>query len=125
MTQIQKTANVSKAAEKQILYCVVLAPDVEDLQGDVVDAETIEKAAHEYLKDFSTVGFMHATEAHASVVESFVAPVDMDVNEQRITKGSWVIAIQVHDPELWAGVKDGTYTGVSIGGSGVREDMVG
>jgi Putative phage serine protease XkdF len=122
----------AKDAPKQILYCVVLEPGTEDLQGDVTSADEIEKAAHHYLLESRVVGDSHLKngrgnliEANAGVVESFVAPVDFEVGGERILKGSWVIAIKVNDEELWKAVEDGEITGVSIGGFGERVSIDG
>jgi hypothetical protein len=112
---------------KQILYCVVAEPGDVDLHDDVWDLDEIEKAAHQYLLESRVVGDSHSKNARgnlikadAGVVESFIAPVDFEVGAEKILKGSWVIAIKVNDPEMWAQVERGDITGVSIGGTGYR-----
>lgn len=118
-----------KSAAKQILYCVVAEPGTEDLQGDVWPDDEIEKAAHGYMLDSGRIGSQHAKnsrgmliEVDAGVVESFIAPADFEVGEEKIRKGSWVIAIKVRDPEMWNEVESGEITGVSIGGIGERHE---
>jgi cation transport regulator ChaB len=120
---------VFKAADKpkQILYCVVLEPATEDLQGDVTDETEIEKAAHQYLLDSRVIGDSHQKDGYgnlfkvdAGVVESFIAPTDYEVSGEKILKGSWVIAIKVYDTEVWKSIEAGEITGVSIGGFGER-----
>lgn len=121
MTTHEVVAGVRKRDDvKKIIYCVALEPETLDLQDDIVSAEDIETAAHGYLADHRVVGDMHITKASASVVESYIAPVDFELEGQKVLKGSWVMAIKIHDEEMWAGVVAGDYTGVSIGGSGVR-----
>lgn len=114
---------IVKRAAQQIIYCVALEPDSVDLQNDVVSAEDIETAAHRYLRESRVVGNMHIAKAEAEVVESYIAPVDFDLDGQKVLKGSWVMAVKVHDAALWAAIEAGEYTGISIGGSGVREPI--
>jgi DNA adenine methylase len=118
---------VKAKTPKQILYCVVAEPGDVDYQNDFWDADEIEKTAHQYLLESRVVGDSHSKNAHgnlikadAGVVESFIAPVDFEVGEEKILKGSWVIAIKVNDSEMWAAVEKGDITGVSIGGTGYR-----
>lgn len=126
MNYEKNTSFITKDLKKQIVYCVVLEPETVDLQGDVISAEEIEKAAHEYMEKHRLIGDAHQEIGVQAVpVESFIAPVDMAVGDgEAIKKGSWVMAIKVNDPELWGAVESGEYTGFSIGGTGIREDMV-
>lgn len=106
--------------EARIVYGVVLEPHTTDLQGDVLSIDTIENAAHKYLIEHRTVGDNHSQKARAEVVESYLAPADMELGGQKISKGSWVMAVHVIDDELWKSVKSGDYSGFSIGGTGAR-----
>lgn len=106
--------------EKHLVYGVVLEPDSFDLHEDVVSFDTIEKTAHTYLVDARVIGEQHVFKAKAEVVESFLAPVDYMMGEQKVLKGSWVMVVKVHDDELWQAIKNGEYTGFSIGGVGQR-----
>lgn len=118
-------ASVLKADdEKRIVYGIALQPEVEDSQGDVVSADEIEKAAHDWLLKSRLIGDSHRRPAKAEVVESFIAPVDMEIGGQQVKKGSWVMGIRIQDPNLWAAVKEQEYTGLSIGGFAVREQVV-
>jgi len=122
--RIDRESKIAKADEElRIVYGVVLEPDSEDLQGDIISADTIEKAAHGYLRASRVVGDSHATQANAEVVESYIAQADFQLGEQTVKKGSWVMGVKVHDDELWAAVKAGEMGGFSIGGYGVREDL--
>ena len=51
------------------------------------------------------------------VVESYLAPADMEVNKQVIRKGTWMMATLVLSDEIWKDVKAGKITGYSIGGT--------
>ena len=119
---MKKHSTLIKAA-KQIVYCVVLEPDSEDSQGDIISADDIEKAAHEYMANYRQIFDSHVEKTDASPVESFIAPVDMVVQGEHIRKGSWVMAIKVQDASLWAAIEKGEVNGVSIGGYGTREAL--
>jgi len=109
--------------EKQIVYGVVSEPDVEDTQGDVITADTIEDACHEYMRSSRVVGLDHRQAAPAELVECYTAPVDFEWHEQQVRKGTWLIAVHVSDNDLWKQIKEGTYTGFSLGGFGIRHRM--
>jgi len=114
---------IEKAEEQQIVYGVVLEPDVVDGQGDIISADEIEQAANWWMENSQTVGSRHRERADARVVQSFIAPVDFMLQGGRVKKGSWVMAVKVYDPSLWEAVKAGDITGFSIGGYGIREKM--
>ncbi|HET6999345.1 MAG TPA: XkdF-like putative serine protease domain-containing protein [Solirubrobacterales bacterium] len=112
-----------KNDEKQIVYGVVMQPDVPDSQGDVVGAEEIEQAAHRYLAESRLQDVQHGEEPKDIVpVESFIAPCDLDYYGRPVIKGSWVMASHVAAPEIWAQIKQGELTGYSIGGTAERSD---
>ena len=118
---------VKADAEKQIVYGVVLEPDTTDSQNDFMTADEIEKTAHEYMATSRVIGSQHSKPAQAVPVESYIAPMDMDLDGQYgpqvVKKGSWVLAVKVLDPEEWAKVKSGEYTGFSVGGTGQRDEV--
>ena len=119
------TARILKADdERQLVYGVVLQPDVADSQGDIVPAEEIEEAAHRYLVRSRVVGDRHNRLAAAEVVESYIVPVDIEIEGQPVKAGSWVLVTHISDPSLWEAVKSGTYTSYSIGGFGLREEVM-
>jgi 8-oxo-dGTP pyrophosphatase MutT (NUDIX family)/SAM-dependent methyltransferase len=126
---IQKFVPICKADKaRQIVYCVVLAPEENDLQDDFMMADDIEQAAHGYLEKSRVVGAMHKKQIDGVVVESYIAPVDFDFQSdafgpQNVKKGSWVVGLKINDPKEWAKVEDGEYTGVSVGGMGLRDEM--
>ncbi|MCX8207694.1 MAG: XkdF-like putative serine protease domain-containing protein [Methanothrix sp.] len=106
--------------DQQIVYGIVSEPGVVDLQGDILTPEEIRKAAHNFMMKSQRIGVEHTRPAKASIIESYIAPVDFTCNGQRVRKGSWVMAVKIHDPELWAAVKRGEITGFSIAGTGTR-----
>lgn len=125
---VQKTqgqmARIAKAdTHRQIITCEVLIPQERDTQEDVMSAEDIELAAHQYLKTSRIVGSEHGRPIDASVVESYIAPCELMIGDGCIKPGTWVISIHVQDPEEWQSVLDGTYGGVSVGGVGTRDPV--
>ena len=109
--------------EKKLVYGIVLEPETTDLQMDVIGKSEIETAAHEFLKSFRVVGDNHNAIAKASVVESYIAPTDGEMNGKPYTAGSWIMAVKVDDDQMWEALKGGDYTGFSIGGSAERVEL--
>ena len=104
-------------AEQQLVYGVVYEPDVEDSHKDFMTATEIEKAAHGFLKEARNIDTQHDFEAGVGeVVESYIAPVDMTIGEETITKGSWVLVTKASD-EIWEAIQKGDYTGYSLAGT--------
>lgn len=102
--------------EKQLVTGVVMEPGEIDTQGDFTTASEIETAAHLFMTKSRIVGKGHATKAKAEVVESYVSGAEMEIGGQKVKKGSWIMTVKVHDPDLWTAVKSGEFSGFSIGG---------
>lgn len=117
---------IVKSEEERLAYTVVLEPELEDSQGDIIGADVIEKAAHRWLAEYRQHDLEHDGEIKKSIVpvESYCAPCDLTIDTpagpQPVRKGAWVVGMKVLDDEAWQGVKEGKYTGSSIAGSGVR-----
>lgn len=109
--------------EKQMVFGVVLAPDEFDLQGDIMEAEEIEKTAHNFLMSSRVIGFRHSEVEEAELIESYITRKPFQLNGETVKTGSWVIGVHVSDPETWRLIKNGEITGFSIGGSGKREPL--
>lgn len=110
---------VSKAADQQIIYGIVCEPGVIDLQGDRLSKSEIRAACHKFMQTSQRIGKEHSGPANASIIESYIAPA-FKCNGQVVKAGSWVMAVKVHDPELWQAIKKGEITGFSIAGTGTR-----
>lgn len=132
---VEGTSRLVKSTDAwSTVYCVVAEPDWEENAGqhgnqDVPDVwaspEEIQKAAWRFMRNGALVNKMHESlDRYGHVVENFIAPVDFspEGSFETIKKGSWVIAIQPND-EGKAAIEDGTFTGVSIQGSGTREKV--
>lgn len=124
--QLEHYTEILKADdERRMVWGVVLEPETEDEDGHVISAAEIELAAHRFMGDYglskSEMGLEHLFDVsrHAvSIVESYVAPSDIEIGGHAVRKGTWIVAAHVPDTELWKAVRRGEFTGFSIGGVG-------
>jgi hypothetical protein len=118
--RICKTAKV--LPEQHYLLGIVLEPDVVDSQGDTYSAKEIEATSHSYMMDYRNVGLQHMALVNnrVKVVESWLAKADLEINGTQIKAGTWLMAVKIFDPELWAQIKSGELSGFSIAGFSTR-----
>lgn len=94
-----------------------------DWQDDVIAPETLEKAAMQFMMDYRGSGEMHKGNSKGTVVESIVLTKEkqeaIGIPAGVVPEG-WFITVKVHDPEVFAKVKDGTYRMFSIQGTAKR-----
>lgn len=115
--------------ELRIVYGEVLVPEDVDAQGDIYSHAVVRDAAWGYLSRFgrgSGMGRQHDAENLLTVdevelLESYLAPVDFDLNGRAIKAGTWLMCWRILDDALWAAVKAGEVTGFSIGGLAAKE----
>ena len=113
-----KTENPQK-----LLYGVVYEPDVEDAHGHLAEQEEIEKACHKFMADYRNMDKHHNLQGGAGVpVESYIAPLDMEIGEQTIKKGSWVLVSKASD-EVWEQYIQGEINGYSLFGKAYLEEV--
>jgi len=124
---IQKQVQIAKVDDtKRIVIGVVYQPDTPDAHDDQMTADEIEKAAHLFMENQHTYNIdkQHDLEADKGyVVESYIAPCDMEIGDQVIVKGSWVAGVKVTDDETWESIQKGEITGFSMWGVGKREEI--
>lgn len=107
--------------EENTVFGIVLEPETVDSQGDIYSAEEIRKTAYRFMERYQQFGLQH--EELVSMIlplESYIAPVDFEVNGQNVKKGTWLLRVRVLDEDIWSRVKSGELTGFSIGGSAMR-----
>lgn len=98
-----------------------------DHSGDFVDKAAelaLEDAAYDFVKAGRGADEMHVVlEDIAKLVESLFLTKEkaLAMGITGVTKFGWWVGFKVVDDEVWAKVKDGTYPGFSIRGSGRRE----
>lgn len=128
------------AAEKQIVYGVVIDPYEVDTQDEWVPPAEAEATAHDYLRQSRVVGREHLKQDRANVVESFLveyptredyqkamtlqphSAYEMPYGDDIVHSGSWIAGVQLDDAG-WAAYKRGDITGFSIGGFSQKTRM--
>lgn len=104
-------------------YCVVAVPGEVDQQEDVWPQEEVRKSAHEFLKNGALINYMHKDLSKiGDTVESYIAPVDMQIGDEKIIAGSWIIGIEPFD-QVKQEIEKGYITGVSVQGTSRRVAM--
>jgi len=112
-------------AERRLVYSVIAESGMVDAQGDVMDAQTIEDMAHNFMMRFRRFDERHNwKQVEALPVESWVFREDVTLFGQLVKAVSWVIGAKVFDSGIWQKVESGLYKGFSIGGKGVRTPRV-
>ncbi|MGM0964724.1 MAG: XkdF-like putative serine protease domain-containing protein [Bacillota bacterium] len=109
---------IAKADDAQrLVYGIVYEPNVADAHGDYMTPEEIEKAAHGFLKDARHIDKQHDfQDGVGEVVESYIAPADVEVGGELIRKGSWILVTKASD-EIWEQIQKGEITGYSMAGT--------
>lgn len=107
-----------EAGDLRLITGVVLEPEVADAQDDIYSEDEIRKTAHLWMIDFQNLGLQHkATVNHqVSPVESWIAPQDLKIEGEKVTKGTWLLTVKVFDDDMWDSIKKGELTGFSIEG---------
>lgn len=103
---------------------IVYEPMTEDSQGDCMTEEEIRKAAHWFAKNGDGIDIQHNFEKFekAEVVENWIAKADFEIGKEKIKKGTWLMTVEITDPEVWSAVEKGEITGFSMGGVGVYSE---
>jgi len=111
---------VKKDETNHYITGVVYEPLVEDAHGNYMTEEEITKAAYWFAKNGDSVDIQHSFEAleKAAVVENWIAKADFKIGDEAITKGTWLMTVEVADDEVWEAVQKGEITGFSMGGLG-------
>lgn len=99
---------------------IVYEPLEEDSHGNFMTEEEITKAAYWFAKNGDQVDIQHSFQPFdgAAVVETWVAKADFDIDGEAVKKGTWLMTVEVTDPEIWASIEKGDITGLSMGGIG-------
>lgn len=107
---------------KQGLY-VVLEPDVVDYHGDTISETEVRKACHNFNQSYAQANLFHLVNTDSfAIAESYITPVEMELNGQIIKSGTWMVNLQFSDA-IWEDVKADKFSGVSIGALGIREEI--
>lgn len=103
---------------------IVYEPMTEDSQGDYMTEEEIRKAAHWFAKNGDGIDIQHNFEKFekAEVVENWIAKADFEIGKEKIKKGTWLMTVEITDPDVWAAVEKGEITGFSMSGTGIYSE---
>lgn len=144
---------VGKAApcgDEQFILGVVLKTEVTDLQKEIYGRQPVRETAHNYLAFFRNTDLQHKIFINDAVelVESYLAPVDFWIARdgttyennpatglahgapdgialKKVLRDWWLVAHRIKDPELWAEIKAGKFTGYSINGLSRKVPVAG
>ncbi len=119
-TKVFKSLNTEL---KQATF-VVMVPDEVDLHGDITSEEEVRKACFNFNKNCRQSNLLHMAKTETfEFAESYIAPVDFEIDSIPVKKGTWLATIQVHDDGLWELIKDGQINGLSIGAEASVEEL--
>lgn len=97
-----------------------------DHSGDIVDISEIEKAAYRFVKFFREGSDNHERGGIGVMIESMVFTKEkaeaLGLTVGTVPEGWWV-GFEVSDDEVWAKIKDGTYSMFSIEGTAERIEI--
>lgn len=125
IASFQSVGRIIKAdAETHEVTGIVYEPMTEDTDGNYMTEEEIVKAAHWFMKNSGGVDLQHSFEPleGAYVAESHVARCEEEIGGQKIAKGTWVMTMDIDDPEIFEKIEKGELTGFSMGGVGTFSD---
>jgi site-specific DNA-adenine methylase len=119
---LEKRIPLLKTGEERYVLGIVLEPETVDAQDDIYSAAEIRDAAHQFMEQYQNIGLMHRglVNGRVKILESYLAPTSFTLDGAQVRKGTWLLAVRVLDDDLWAQIKSGELTGLSMGGSAVR-----
>lgn len=124
-----KNVEITKSLDedKKLATFVVLAPEEVDAHGDIYSHDVVEDACYQYNEVCYKCNLEHllmVEEDVAEVMESYIAPVDFQLDDRLIKKGTWLQTWKFNSDELWKQVKAGHWTGLSVQCMGTTEDII-
>jgi len=103
---------------------VVLAPEEVDGHGDIYSYEAVSEGKDSFEENCMKCNLEHLImvgDEVCKITESYLSPVDFQLDEQFIKKGTWLQTWKFNSEELWQQVKDGHFTGLSVQCAGLTE----
>ena len=139
LSQLPRELRIAKQGDEGYVLGIALEPndgsDGEpmdpDAQADVYSVETVRKTAHKWAAEARKIGLMHDGNGpldHAVFADTMVIPSESTglwFGEKRVAKpGAWLLGFYLDtESDEWRGVKDGTYSGLSIEGMARRRGL--
>ena len=125
---LPESAEVIKGAEGEEEHYVlgaVLVPEETDLQGDIYSADEVRKACFSWIEDHGAFKIMHKgrelADNKVKVLENFIAPCSYKIGATPVKQGTWMLGLRIVDKRLWSDIKEGRWTGYSIGGEAKKK----
>ena len=97
---------------------------VVDRQGDIIEVDTLVKAANSFMEEVRTTKSMHAGGEIGKFIHSL--PVTKELCAAlgiQSDREGWIVACKIYDDAIWARVKSGELAAFSVGGRGTREKI--
>lgn len=114
---------VEKDDDEQIVIAAAMVPNAVDRQGDFERPETIRSISSDFVDRVESddgdadFGVMHAGfDVSINLEETRTLDSPESVGGKTYPSGTWLVALKVHDGDVWELVRDDVFTGVSIGG---------
>ena len=121
-----KSMLVKKSTNEDLMQAtfVVMVPDEVDLHGDIISEEEVRKSCYNFNKFCRQPNLMHIRKTTSfEFAESYIFPIDAEIEGHEIKKGSWLCTVQCINPDVWELIKSGEISGVSIGAMAEVEDI--
>lgn len=118
--QVKKSVNEEL---KQATF-IVMVPDAVDAHGDITSEDEVRKACFNFNKFCREPNLFHLTGTETfEFAESYISPVDFQLGDREVKKGTWLATIQAKDDNLWELIKSGDIDGLSIGALASVEEI--
>ena len=118
---INVTEQLTKATEpflKQVTY-VAMRANTTDAHGDFTSLDDVRKAKESFnkaLKKKNMANLMHLYKTDSfEVIESYISLADMQIGDNKVNRGDWLITLYVADDNLFDNILKGEFVGLSIG----------
>ena len=98
----------------------ILIADIPDLSGEVLDEETIRKAALIIARNGVLADVQHTLRNVGKILELYVLDSPLEWKGTILPKGTLMGSIDVLDAEIQQAIHDGKYTGFSIAAAPTR-----
>jgi hypothetical protein len=126
--QSKSEKNIVKSLNQELMQVTYVAmQEGTDLHGDYTSAEEIRLAKESFnralLKDNMANLFHVAKTDKFGVIESYIMPCDAILNGHLVTKGTWLMTLQVNNNDLWNMIKNDEIVGLSIGALAIAEEV--
>ena len=119
---LHKRIPLIKTDEDRYVLGIVLEPETVDAQNDIYSTGEVREAAHRFMQEYQNIGLMHQdfVNGKVKILESYLAPTAFEISGTQVRKSTWLLAVRILDDQIWAQIKNGELTGLSIGGSAFR-----